>query len=56
MFVELEEWGRTLILDGAVQYTEKDEFIYHEMIAHVPLMSHPRPEKVLIIGGGDGAH
>ena len=54
MFVELEEWGRTLILDGAVQYTEKDEFIYHEMIAHVPLMSHPRPEKVLIIGGGDG--
>jgi len=54
MIVELAEWGRTLILDGAVQYTEKDEFIYHEMIAHVPLMSHPRPEKVLIIGGGDG--
>lgn len=51
---ELAEWGRTLILDGAVQYTEKDEFVYHEMIAHVPLMSHPHPQQVLIIGGGDG--
>lgn len=54
IIADLAEWGRTLILDGAVQYTEKDEFIYHEMMAHVPLMIHPRPRKVLIVGGGDG--
>jgi len=52
--VETEEWGITLVLDGAVQTTERDEFIYHEMIAHVPMMSHPDPKRVLIIGGGDG--
>lgn len=54
IIADLAEWGRTLILDGAVQYTEKDEFIYHEMLAHVPLMSHQNPREVLIIGGGDG--
>jgi spermidine synthase len=54
IIADLTEWGRTLILDGAVQYTERDEFIYHEMIAHIPLMSHPDPNEVLIIGGGDG--
>jgi len=47
-------FGRVLVLDGVVQLTERDEFIYHEMLAHVPLMAHPNPEKVLIIGGGDG--
>lgn len=47
-------YGRMLLLDGIVQTTEKDEFIYHEMMVHVPMMSHPNPEKVLIIGGGDG--
>ena len=52
--VETVEWGKALILDGALQITEKDEFIYHEMIAHVAMNSHPNPEKVLIIGGGDG--
>ena len=46
--------GRMLVLDGIVQTTVKDEFVYHEMIAHVPLMSHPNPRRVLIIGGGDG--
>ena len=46
--------GRMLVLDGAVQTTEKDEFIYHEMMAHPVLMAHPRPKKVLVIGGGDG--
>jgi spermidine synthase len=46
--------GRVLVLDGAVQTAEKDEFIYHEMIAHLPLFTHPQPRKVLIIGGGDG--
>lgn len=52
--VETEEWGKTLVLDGAVQITEKDEFIYHEMIVHPVMYIHPYPEKVLIIGGGDG--
>ena len=47
-------FGRMLILDDAVQTTEGDEYIYHEMLAHLPLVSHPRPKRVLIIGGGDG--
>ena len=46
--------GRVMTLDGVVQTTEKDEFIYHEMLTHVPLMAHPHPRNVLIIGGGDG--
>ncbi|MBO8158471.1 polyamine aminopropyltransferase [Thermosyntropha sp.] len=52
--VETTEWGKALILDNAVQITEKDEFIYHEMIVHPVMYIHPNPEKVLIIGGGDG--
>jgi spermidine synthase len=52
--LELEDYGRALILDNAIQITEKDEFIYNEMIAHVPLLTHPSPKRVLIIGGGDG--
>ena len=47
-------YGRMLLLDGMVQTTEVDEFIYHEMMAHVPLLTHPDPRRVLIIGGGDG--
>lgn len=47
-------FGRMLILDGAVQVTERDEFLYHEMLVHVPMLSHPNPERILIIGGGDG--
>jgi spermidine synthase len=43
-----------LVLDDAVQTTERDEFIYHEMLAHVPLLAYPAPRRVLIIGGGDG--
>ncbi|MGI6128539.1 MAG: polyamine aminopropyltransferase [bacterium] len=54
LVVETDRFGRTLILDGAVQTTIEDEYVYHEMIAHVPLFTHPNPEKVLIIGGGDG--
>ena len=46
--------GRVMLLDGVVQTTEKDEFIYHEAMVHVPLFAHPNPERVLIIGGGDG--
>lgn len=52
--VESDAFGRMLLLDDMIMLTEKDEFIYHEMIAHVPLFVHPRPEQVLIIGGGDG--
>lgn len=52
--VDTYEYGRMLLLDGIVQTTERDEFIYHEMMVHVPVLSHPDPKKVLIIGGGDG--
>lgn len=52
--LETVEWGRALVLDGVLQLTEKDEYVYHEMIAHVIMNSHPHPESVLIIGGGDG--
>lgn len=47
-------FGRVLVLDGVVQLTERDNHIYHEMIAHVPLMAHGWAQRVLIIGGGDG--
>ncbi|MFL4557374.1 polyamine aminopropyltransferase [Yersinia kristensenii] len=47
--------GRVMALDGVVQTTERDEFIYHEMMTHVPLLAHGQVKKVLIIGGGDGA-
>lgn len=46
--------GEILVLDDVVQITTKDQFIYQEMMSHVPLLSHPSPKKVLIIGGGDG--
>jgi spermidine synthase len=47
-------FGKVLAIDGTIQLTEKDEKSYHEMMAHVPLLTHDRPESVLIIGGGDG--
>nr|AGT02793.1 spermidine synthase [Angomonas desouzai] len=47
-------WGTVMALDGAIQFTDYDEFVYHEMLAHVSLCAHRKPEKVLIIGGGDG--
>ena len=46
--------GRVLTLDGVVQTTTSDEFIYHEMLAHVPILAHGNSKRVLIIGGGDG--
>lgn len=46
--------GKLLMIDGMTMVSERDEFIYHEMIAHVPLFLHPRPRRVLVIGGGDG--
>ena len=48
------QWGRVMALDGVIQTTEKDEFVYHEMMVHVPLLSHGSAQSVLIIGGGDG--
>nr|MBQ6740114.1 polyamine aminopropyltransferase [Synergistaceae bacterium] len=56
LIVNTPEYGRTLMLDGAFQLTERDEFCYSEMMAHVPLCAAlNQPENVLIIGGGDGA-
>lgn len=49
-----KEFGRFLTLDGYMMLTEKDEFIYHEMIVHVPMAVHPNPKRVLVIGAGDG--
>ena len=46
-------FGKMLMLDGATQVTTKDEFVYHEMMTHVPLFSHGNAREVLIIGGGD---
>ena len=52
--VEFAEFGRALVLDGIIQTTIFDEFIYHEMIAHIPMYIHPNPKRVMVIGGGDG--
>ena len=52
--VDSYEFGRMLILDGVFQTSIFEEYIYHEMIAHIPLFTHPLPKKVLVIGGGDG--
>lgn len=46
--------GKVLFLDNIVQLTEKDECIYHEMLSHISLLSHPKPKHVLVLGGGDG--
>ena len=51
---ESYEFGRFMTLDGFVMLTERDEFIYHEMITHVPMAVHPSAENVLVIGAGDG--
>jgi spermidine synthase len=51
---ENADYGRVMMLDGVVQLTTKDEFVYHEMMSHVPLFAHGKANKALIIGGGDG--
>lgn len=48
-------FGRCLILDGEMQSSENDEFIYHESLVHPAMIAHPRPRRVLILGGGEGA-
>ncbi len=52
--VETEEWGKMLLLDDMVMTSVKDEFVYHEMVTHIPLHTHICPEHVLVVGGGDG--
>jgi len=52
--VETLSHGKLLAHDGMVMVTEKDEFIYHDMITHIPMFTHPNPKNVLVIGGGDG--
>ena len=47
-------YGKTLTIDGMIMCTERDEFVYHEMIAHVPMLTHPGVKRALVIGGGDG--
>lgn len=49
-----DTWGNLMTIDGMVMLSEKDEFVYHEMLSHVGMFAHPNPERVLIIGGGDG--
>lgn len=52
--IENDHFGKVLLLDGLVQTTEKDEFYYHEMLVHPAFMTHPFPQHLLVIGGGDG--
>ena len=52
--VETEGFGKMLFNDGLAMISERDEFVYHDMISHVPLFVHPNPKRVLVIGGGDG--
>lgn len=52
--LETEAFGKMLVIDGKVQACELDEFVYHEMLTHPALLSHPSPKKVLVAGGGDG--
>lgn len=52
--IDTEAYGKMLLLDGLVMTSERDEFFYHEMITHIPMLAHANPENVLVIGGGDG--
>ena len=52
--LESKDFGKILVVDGDLMLTERDEFIYHEMIAHVPMAVHPDVKEVLVVGGGDG--
>ncbi|MGQ9800823.1 MAG: methyltransferase domain-containing protein [Candidatus Saccharicenans sp.] len=53
--IEVDSLGKCLIIDGRIQSAEKDEFIYHEALVHPPLLLHPHPRKVLVLGVGEGA-
>ncbi len=54
IIIENQRFGRVLALDGAIQVTERDEYVYHEMLVHVPFMAHGAVREALVIGGGDG--
>ncbi len=54
IILETTDLGRMMVLDGVIMLTEFDEFSYHEMIVHPALFAHPNPQRVLVIGGGDG--
>jgi spermidine synthase len=51
--IDSYDFGRCLVLDGVMQTTELDGYIYNEMISHIPVITHPNPKRVLIVGGGD---
>jgi spermidine synthase len=53
--METVSYGRCLILDGKMQSSERDEFIYHEALVHPAMLTHPAPKRVFVVGGGDGA-
>jgi len=55
VLAEIEGFGRSLLLDKFIQSTERDEYMYHELLVHPAMCLHPRPERVLILGGGEGA-
>lgn len=52
--LETDHFGKMLLIDDLIMLTERDEFVYHEMISHVPINVHPNPQRVLVIGAGDG--
>lgn len=52
--IETEGLGKMMLMDGLVMTSEKDEYFYHEMITHIPMLSHKNPTNILVIGGGDG--
>ena len=52
--IDTVAFGKALVLDDAMQTTEADEFLYHEPLVHIPLLAHPNPRRVLVVGGGDG--
>ena len=53
--LDTKSYGRCLVLDGKMQSSEVDEYIYHEALVHPAMLTHPHPEKVFIVGGGEGA-
>lgn len=53
---ESVDFGRVLVVDGYIIMTERDEFIYHEMLTHVPMAVHPDPKNILVFGAGDGGN
>lgn len=55
VFAEIDGFGKALLLDKFIQSTEKDEYFYHELLVHPAMALHPSPERVLILGGGEGA-